>query len=715
MFWEGIFRGIIGAIDGTIYWFIELLLQLVLDLANTQIFSQSVINEFANRIYIILGLVMLFKIIISFIQILINPDKMDDKEQGVGNILMRVVISLILIVLVPSIFSLARQIQSYVIPVIPKVILGTTAGSIDDENSEEFMSTGGRAMAFYTYTAFFNYSDPSCIDGSIYGTGTDPTAVVVYDIGSAVDHIDDVCDETGGYKYNHGFPMSTIVGIFLIFMLVQISIAIAIRAIKLGICEFIAPIPIASYIDPKTSKQAFDNWVSTSIKTYLDLFSRLIIVYFVVFVFMTIVSNENLSIITANLGGDITRQSLVIVALIIGLLQFAKQAPKFISDMLGVKDGMGDIGAMFKGAGAMAATTFGAPFVGSRAAMLARQKSREAGESAEVQRYRARVAARQARRNFVVNRLKGQKFKEGYTSATDKALSKTNMAIQRTGAYTQPGHSATMREVRASNRGHQSTMIKSALGMSPTSDMYDNASEIYSSVNKDIETARGYAEKTKIAKLLSREEAAIQSSSIEGLRSRLRSEMGTLESKARAGTLNSIETDRLNKLRLKFGTQYSPGKYSYNFSNDALIDSERGTLANQANQKYNDYIKETVDAVGDTTKRASYDAKYSSYLAAYGFSGIADMMVKDGSVGTLISDALGNANATLQRGYNSNQEVRNYLNSTGYKNSDGTFKVSQKEIYDDLNAEISHMPARDEVRRAKADKIGVKSRENNNS
>ena len=351
MFWEGIFRGIIGAIDGTIYWFIELLLQLVLDLANTQIFSQSVINEFANRIYIILGLVMLFKIIISFIQILINPDKMDDKEQGVGNILMRVVISLILIVLVPSIFSLARQIQSYVIPVIPKVILGSTAGSIDDGTSEEFMATGGRAMAFYTYTAFFNYSDPSCNDGSIYGTETDPTAVVVYDIGSAVDHIDDVCDATGGYKYSHGFPMSTIVGIFLIFMLVQISIAIAIRAIKLGICEFIAPIPIASYIDPKTSKQAFDNWVSTSIKTYLDLFSRLIIVYFVVFVFMTIVSDESLDTITANLGGDTTRQSLVIVALIIGLLQFAKQAPKFISDMLGVKDGMGDIGGMFKGEG----------------------------------------------------------------------------------------------------------------------------------------------------------------------------------------------------------------------------------------------------------------------------------------------------------------------------------------------------------------------------
>lgn len=352
-FWNDVWRGIVGSIDGTIYWLVELLLQLVLDLSNTRVFSQSVINDFANRIYVILGLVMLFKIIISFIQILINPDKMDDKEQGVGNVLRRVVISLLLIVLVPSIFSLAMQIQQYVVVIIPKAILGTSAGSIEsDSDQNEFMSTGGRIMAFYTYTAFFKYSTPECNDGSIYGTGNDPMAVLVYDVGSAVSHIKDPClSSTGydGYKYDYGFPLSTIVGIFLIISLVNIAVAVAIRAIKLGICEFIAPIPIASYIDPKTSKQAFDNWVSISIKTYLDLFSRLIILFFTVFIFITITSDETLNTITANLGGDTTRKSLVIAALIVGLLQFAKQAPKFISDMLGVKEGFGDIGGMFKG------------------------------------------------------------------------------------------------------------------------------------------------------------------------------------------------------------------------------------------------------------------------------------------------------------------------------------------------------------------------------
>ena len=343
-------RDIGGFIDKAIYWFVELLLQLILDLADTQIFSQSVITEFANRIYIILGLVMLFKIIISFIQILINPDKMDDKEQGVGNILMRVVISLLLIVLVPSIFSLARQLQSYIIPIIPKVVLGTEAGSTDGD----MMNTSGRAMAFYSYTAFFTYNNPECNDGSIYGTGNDPTNVTVYDVPSAVKNINEKCPDSSdenGYRYKYDWPMSMIVGIYLVFMLVQIAVAVAIRAIKLGICEFIAPIPIASYIDPKTSKQAFDNWVSTSIKTYLDLFTRLIVVYFVVFVFMIIVADETFDTILASVGGDTTRQALVVIAIIIGLLQFAKQSYKFISDMLGVKEGMGDIGGMFRGEG----------------------------------------------------------------------------------------------------------------------------------------------------------------------------------------------------------------------------------------------------------------------------------------------------------------------------------------------------------------------------
>ena len=148
-------RAIFSLLDKAIYSVVETLMQLIIDLANLQLFSNSTITEFANRIYIILGLVMFFKITISFIQILINPDKMNDKEQGLGNILKRVAISMILIVFVPSIFRLARQVQSYVIPIIPRVLLGVTVDpNQDDPNTQERMNATARMMAFYSFYHF---------------------------------------------------------------------------------------------------------------------------------------------------------------------------------------------------------------------------------------------------------------------------------------------------------------------------------------------------------------------------------------------------------------------------------------------------------------------------------------------------------------------------------------------------------------------------------
>ena len=98
-----------------------------MDLANFDLFSYEVVKEFSTRIYVILGLIMTFKLIVSFVQMLINPDLMDDKEKGVGNILKRVIIALILIVIVPSVFTTAKKLQNFIVPIIPKVVLGSDA------------------------------------------------------------------------------------------------------------------------------------------------------------------------------------------------------------------------------------------------------------------------------------------------------------------------------------------------------------------------------------------------------------------------------------------------------------------------------------------------------------------------------------------------------------------------------------------------------------
>lgn len=387
-----LWRKICILLDTGVYAFVETILQSIIDLANVEIFSKTTIDEFSRRIYIVLGLVMMFKLMISFIQILINPDKMNDKENGVGGVLKRTVISLALIVLVPSIFDLARQIQNYVVPVIPKVIVGATIDTNSDDGSQTVSETTaqvGASMAWYSFLPFFTYNNTACDHGQIMGIGTNlssnsTTVPEIYSVYTAASKVNEKCPEStdsNGYCYQYRWLISTAVGIYLVYTLLTVAVRIAIRTIKLGVCEFIAPIPISSYIDPKTSKQAFDNWVKTSIHTYLDLFIDLIVVYFVIFVFQTVFVPNNIKLIYERLGGDFIRGSLVTLFLIIGLLQFAKKAPKFISDMLGIK-GSGNIGEIFKGGGFKGlAGLAGTALASTRTAKTNFRTSRGAGES----------------------------------------------------------------------------------------------------------------------------------------------------------------------------------------------------------------------------------------------------------------------------------------------------------------------------------------------
>lgn len=352
-------------IDSIVYWFVEVILQLIMDLSKVEIFTQTTINTFAKRIYIILGLIMVFKMMISFIQILIDPDTITDKEKGAGAILKRVVIALVLIVLIPSIFSTARKIQSYVLPIIPRVIMGVTVEENDDGVTTE--SKIGRLMAWYSFLPFFDYAG-TCNDGSImsYDAESNDSSnsnITISSVAEAANNINRQDKSCGAgeyhYMYEHKFLISTVVGVYLAFTLVTVAVQVAIRAIKFGICEFIAPIPIASYIDPKTSKQTFDKWVSTSIKVYLDLFIQLIVVYFVAFIFQIYFADgNNFKIIVANTGGSFWRAALVYLFIIIGLISFIKQFPKFLSDLLGLNTG-GAIGEIFKGAWTTARETAG--------------------------------------------------------------------------------------------------------------------------------------------------------------------------------------------------------------------------------------------------------------------------------------------------------------------------------------------------------------------
>ena len=88
---------------------------------------------------------------------------------------------------------------------------------------------------------------------------------------------------TGGRSYalKMSYLISTIVGIVMVVIMFMICFEVAKRVFQLAALQLIAPIPIISYMDPKGSKDgAFNSWVKLLTTTYLDLFTRLAVIYF---------------------------------------------------------------------------------------------------------------------------------------------------------------------------------------------------------------------------------------------------------------------------------------------------------------------------------------------------------------------------------------------------------------------------------------------------
>ena len=76
---------------------------------------------------------------------------------------------------------------------------------------------------------------------------------------------------------NFAFPVT----LFWIFMiLIGFAIDVSIRAFKLLLLQMIAPVPVMSYIDPKSSKDgAFASWLKSLSSTFIEIFLKLGVIY----------------------------------------------------------------------------------------------------------------------------------------------------------------------------------------------------------------------------------------------------------------------------------------------------------------------------------------------------------------------------------------------------------------------------------------------------
>lgn len=440
-------RGFFATIDSAVYGFIAVVYNLIEDLANTSILSMTDMNEFASRIYALLGIFMLFKVSFSIISYIVSPDKISDSSTGMGGIIKNVLITLVLILIVPTCFTLLYEAQSAILSenIIPKLLLGTNsdANTIDNEvyvapacqeiesdfedkqKDEKYATSAkdnGNYIALMVFRNFYQLGDGSVEpeDSSYYnekflpaycGFGENRIGVSyllqsgIYngpieklpsgDLEKFLEGISDIIDiiQPGNYigrsigdwvisklglgpstyYIDYNYFISTIVGIFVIFILVSMAFDVAIRSVKLTFLQLISPIPIISYVDPKSGKDGmFKRWYTEVFKTWASLFIRLLALFFGVYLIKQL---DQLYAI-----GDhkyLSSNFWIQLFMLLGVLMFCKELPKLLEQLIPGMKGSGSfklnplkrinedsIGGKFltggiMGAGAMTASALG--------------------------------------------------------------------------------------------------------------------------------------------------------------------------------------------------------------------------------------------------------------------------------------------------------------------------------------------------------------------
>ena len=339
-------------------------------LARAQIINNDFVKGIYQRIGLVLGLFMTFKLVFSLIQALLDPSKLTDKNKGATAILKRTIISIILLGTVPYIFSEAYTIQNLIVGgngsdnVLYKIIAQKPISDMEstgvvissdlyfdffkddeapklNEGVEDFVSTCNNTQG---YCDRFKQKDYENLKQYVRDD-----QISLFE---TIDYLSLKDESTGEYiiEFNYGL-IGIIAGGFILYMVFMYCIQTAIRIAQLAYLQVIAPIPILSYIsDPEG---IFKKWVKQCTSTYLDLFLRLTVIYFS----MTLVSmvidefNNPSGIVRSSMGlmsstvqaDSVGGFTLVLVKffIIIGLLLFAKKAPELIKDLFPTLEGTG--------------------------------------------------------------------------------------------------------------------------------------------------------------------------------------------------------------------------------------------------------------------------------------------------------------------------------------------------------------------------------------
>ncbi len=364
-----ILRTIFLALDSIIYSLISYLYRIFTFLSQIRLFENPRMQDLADRVYIIVGVVALFLVAYALISAIINPDNATKgKNSSFSGIVKNLIFAIIGIAIVPSVFDYAYEFQNRILcsNVINKFFAVPTGTEDEGTNfSNEMALTLFQSFYYVKQTDGSSENNKNLYNGvnSDDGEMTLTEAFEFINKGdkSIFEALGDFDDAFDNGQLGYLYLVSTVAGLYCAYVLLGFVIDIAVRSVKLSYLQLVAPLPIMTLVIPN-QKKVFDNWLKKATSCFLEVFVRVIAIAFAAYSVRYLpeyVFSNKMPTCNGGISGIILL--LAKAAFIIGIFGFLKQAPKLIGELfpgfdskgfkLGFKDSFAEVGG-FRALGA---------------------------------------------------------------------------------------------------------------------------------------------------------------------------------------------------------------------------------------------------------------------------------------------------------------------------------------------------------------------------
>lgn len=320
---------------GAIYNLVATVFELFSMLSKVTTIDKNVYGNIIENFYLLIGVVMLFIIAFYLLKAMINPDDNKETSSG-GKIVKNFITSVIILLILPTIFNFAFSFQFAIVD------YNTIGRMFGYNNSADTMASAGNSMANSVFTAFFTPSREQCPTGDFdecakdITSGEDKLSTVISNVNKTgyFTSYSKFGDNVAKNEIDFNFLIALIAGLYLVYVIFSFCLDLGVRLVKLVFYQIIAPIPVFLRVVPEGKlSNTFNDWVKITITCYLEVFIRLFIIFFGVYLISAFTSNEGLGSFLNVGSGFLGLMAKVII--ILGVITFIKQAPKLLGDIFG--------------------------------------------------------------------------------------------------------------------------------------------------------------------------------------------------------------------------------------------------------------------------------------------------------------------------------------------------------------------------------------------